>query len=436
MTTAVAVQALALPRVVASDNDNDNDNDTPTASAHAQELRASLHQTLADLQQQQQGSVKPSLVAVQQQKQQRAHKAVVPTPTTNTSNNKKQRHPDMQDLVALQSLLAALSFSPTSHNPSTKGSRRRSSTAVTQPRTAKAFTFDSPPNKVLHSSSSSNGMTTPSWVIKRRPATPPTASLEEDEATPSVMITPSPPLDNPADSNTKETPSTVSSSSSTSEDVSLFSPVRSFRHPTSSSSADAVALAYPLSLPLEVMQQSNAGEDSTTTRPTPVVTKHTTKPVKKYPTVDTNIPGAGVRRSSVCQTHRTSSSSSKLPFVHMIHNHHRPLVRHHNNNNNDSPQVAVAQHVYGQAKGAWAWGKQALPPVVTPLLGAAEGLVAWTAGLATGQPGDLQQLDRRVLELFVTALDEQVLHPVLQWVGGMWQGLTGVVVGGGGGQDP
>ena len=359
-----------------------------TMTAANADLQSSLQQTLTDFG----PSVRPSLVAAQQQKSLRNMKKQQQLLVGENSSKTDGRTQDDKtfDLESIQSLVAALSFSPTVDKenaaPTTSSSKRN-----------QQFTFETPPK-----------LTPPLWVLQRtstgtgtprnQPKTPSTigtiSTLGEENSSPM----------NDFDNTSSSPVSRGVTAASTSENIIVGSLPTPTLRTSSSHRADAVAMAYPLSLPLEAMRPK---DDLTT-----LSQRSSSTSVRKYPTVDTNIPGAGTRRSSVNQVKTRSSQSSRASFRPMSSS--RALSRRHNSSNN---HPLVAQHIYAEAKQVWAWSKAHLP-VAPVFMNLAEGIVCGVAPQET-----LEELDRQVATPFVAALDEHVVGPVVRSVCHIWQGL-------------
>ncbi|CAB9500358.1 expressed unknown protein [Seminavis robusta] len=334
-------------------------------------VRDSIKDVFAELQKDDEG-VRPSVVAAAL----KAKQAGV-TSSINTAPPDTPKSHDV-DYDAVQALLAALSFTPSESSVSSSSDDGS---------VKKRFDFASPVK---------NAPSTP-WV-KRVQTTPPTASTtydedDEDEDVSQMVITPS-----------------------------LEKHTNHHETPMRDTSDSAAAAAYPLSLPNRDNGSSHShADDNVSTVSSPRGRRHSHKPCKKFPKVSTDIPGAGVTRSSV----GLKKGAVKLPFVHIaapggagetvvaLRKHHQ---QHH-----------PALHVYQHAKEAWAWGKgNAL--LISPIMGMAEGIVGMAAGI-TGQ-GDLETVDHNLLTPLVSAVDDVILGPVAHVIGGVLSGLFG-----GGGED-
>lgn len=278
-----------------------------------------------------------------------------------------------KDAFALQALLCALAFTPT-HGSTGK----RNSLPEIVPRD---FVFDSPVKP-----GSTSAPTTP-WQgnEKRRQATPPTASCSYDEGD-AVPDDPASPVPSPAQS-----------------------PVRSY--------AD-------LSLPLKEISpnKEDASEAGSVLTGTPAsISGSGVKRCKKFPTVDTNIPGAGTLRSSMAYK---KGGAVRLPFCHIneIAAAGRPsavaLSVRKRKQQMQLEGAGPAHHAYESVKDAWTWGKGSLG-VLAPLMDLTEGAISATAGLATGH-NDLKDVDHKVLTPLFGAVDQHVVNPVLGFVGGIF----------------
>ena len=362
---------------------------------------------------------------------------------------------DDKELLAVQEVLAALSFSPRSvlDLPSTT----TETTAKGKSTVGSFGSFDSPPPKKKFiitskgkssvgtgtSTSHSTPVTTP-W-IRPQQSTPPTAKLEEEEEEEEEeesVATPS--LERNNETASEASPATAPESQPTTHS----SPVRkcNFRSSISSSSsaaAEAVAMAYPLCLPAEHMRKSGAYTLITTTTNAPATTtttnstkanNHPQKPrSKRFPPVDTSIPGVGVQRSSAGLAHKSKDKFSPFALIATNDNdgstvttkRYRSSKQHNQNHNNQHPRVA--HQLYEQVKGAWAWSKDHAK-VVSPVMNVAEGVVSKVADIATGN-GDLEHVDHNVVEPIVSALDQHIFNPVVGTVGGIWNGFFGIGAG-------
>ena len=353
-----------------------------TSANNNSDLRSSLHQILTDFG----PSVRPSLVAAQQQKEsfRKRKQLLVGATAFSKPDGEANADDNTNTQESLQSLVAALSFSPKEEEED----KENAAPSTNKSKKSQKFTFETPQKT-----------TPPSWVLQRtssnnQPKTPLTVSTLGEEETIVEDCD-----DKSTTQSTTEaprvTPTTIA------DDASVLSPpaVAGRRH--SNNSMDAVALAYPLSLPIE---------DAPSTSPSTAATS--SKSVRKYPTVDTNIPGAGTRRSSVNQVKTLSSGSSsrRSSFSRIAPRRSTALRRH---------TPFVAQHVYQDFKNLWAWSKDHVP--VAPLvMNLAEQVVCGVAPHDT-----LVDLDQQVATPFVAALDEHVVGPVVHSVCQAWQGLIG-----------
>lgn len=306
------------------------------------ELRASLHQAIAGFNGE---SVRPSIVAA-----------------SNRRPNKEEAVDDVADEDALLELFAALSFTPR----------------------------DSMINKDILVPSAGQG---PSKFNFASPLKSPTsfrfAPMEfQQQSTPTTVTTSGDKSEEDttaaAESPKEGKESTASTTTTTSSETPLQSP-----SPRPNFQNAAVS-AYSLSLPVE--------QDASTTS----THNSNVKKCKKFPVVDTNIPGAGTLRSSMSY----KKAAVKLPFVPIAES--KALTK----RNADG----LANHIYQHVKGVWASGKGI--GVIAPFMNLTEGAISLTAGVTTGN-GDLEVVDHIVVEPLVTAVDQHVLNPVLGFVGGI-----------------
>ena len=356
-----------------------------TANNNNSDLRSSLHRTLTDFG----PSVRPSLVAAQQQQESfQKRKPLLVGATASQQAEDDIRNNSSAGVESLQSLVAALSFSPKEDDK--ENAAPPSTLSTNKSKKSQKFTFETPQKT-----------TPPSWVLQRtsgnhQPKTPLTVSTLGEEDKEEALV---------KDRDDESTTPTEAPGLTPSVTDNVFSPPAATRR-RSKNSMDAVALAYPLSLPIEQDTPSTVSSSSTTTT--------TTKSVRKYPTVDTNIPGAGTRRSSVNQVKTLSSgSSSRRTSFRSITSRRSSSSRALND------RSLPAQHVYQEFKDLWAWSKQHVPvaPLVMTL---AEHVVC---GIAPHE--NLTDLDQQVATPLVAALDEHVVGPVVQSVCHVWQGFFG-----------
>ena len=190
--------------------------------------------------------------------------------------------------------------------------------------------------------------------------------------------------DNDTEPKSQTTPPTATTSLDEDE-LEFRSPIRK------SPGTNAAASAYVLSLPK--------------VEATPSPTSSSAKKCKKFPTVDTNIPGAGTLRSSMSYR----KAPVKLPFVHIAASTDSPLAR----RRKDGP----ATHLYQHVKNAWAGTKNSIG-FLCPLMNLTEGAISMTAGMATGD-ANLEHVDHHVVEPIFQGIDQHVVAPVLGVIGGL-----------------
>ena len=326
------------------------------------------------------------------------------------SNVNAEKKVDEVDLKAVHALLSALSFIEYTNDTSTECKSNASKPAPTK------FVFDTPlKGNTSSNTNNSNEITIAPWAAKRQPVqTPSTVGTvsSEDEG----LFTPSPKkpsCDNHDEKNQPNDNDEVKTNSP-------HRPVQSFQ------------LAYPLSLPKEIMQpETNDNNDKAALadkfRRNIIEGKN--KLVKKFPTVSTDIPGAGTRRSS---TSSLKKATPKMPFVHMVHsasavnNNTTALERYNANKNKKAANIAL--NVFRTARNVWMGARTTMPPITA----ATETIVSTVAGIATGN-GNLQDMEDNLLVPLVGALDQHILNPIVGMVGGFLSGVFGM--GGGANRD-
>jgi hypothetical protein len=286
------------------------------------------------------GSVRPSVVAALSKK---------PLSNDDISNSQEG-----VDLDGVQALLAALSFSPTGSD----------TTNESESSCGNRFSFSSPTKDETTCAASS---------------TPPTASSTYDEH------------EQDQEEEEEEIQLLVTTCMTMEEDETPLSPRR-----PSPTAQQAVAAAYALSLP----KSSSNHDESTVISPRILGTK----PCKKFPTVSTDIPGAGVLRSS----RSYKSATKKLPFVPMATTPTTSSWK------KDTVPQNVARSVYGNVKGALTVASKSNWFLVSPLLNMAQGMTSTAVGIVTvGHVKDLEQVDQCWITPLLSVLDDHVLNPVL-----------------------
>jgi len=374
------------------------------------DLQSSLHQTFTDFG----PSVRPSLVLAAQLADKKAGNGGGATTTPSSSSTSTSTGPK-EDLHAL---VAALSFS-FSHDEITDKENDNNNINSSSSSNTKKFTFITPHKQV-----------TPAWVLQRQQQSMEvmTTTTTAKSTTPLTVSTLQDSLSPPSDWGSTCSQQQQQQQTSQQVVIASFSPVRRYSTTSERQREDAAALAYPLSLP--IITTTCTSTSSSTSSSTTTNNNHqqqgrkqtltaNTKPVKKYPKVNTNIPGAGTRRSSC--VHPIVATTTAAPAT-VASNKERRLryvptesctttsVGNQVRQYDDDPLVAHCVHQH--AKDVWMWAKHHLP-----LVPALQNLTEHAVCAVTRQES-MDDVDAKMVRPMVQAVDENLLGPVVHHLRG------------------